>query len=208
MQCWLVLLLVLVPLAAHGFIIKEDESFLQLPHYTSQAELEDLFARLEKAYPEQARVHYIGRSLEGRSLLALQISQNTRQRSLLVPPVKYIANMHGDETVGRQLLVYLAQYLLGNYERNLDVSQLVNSTDIYLMPTMNPDGYARSQVCGSLSLSPVCVAKFWKNQYVCVCVCPPICPYVCVCVLVCEITVAFPSPTLDFYRAAAASLLT
>lgn len=41
---------------------------------------------------------------------------------------------------------------------------------------------------------------------VCVCVCPPICLYMCV--LVCEITVAFPSPTLDFYRAAAASLLT
>lgn len=148
MQWIAVSLLALMPLlATNGYIIKEDESFLQVPHYTGQAEMEDLFARLEKAYPEQARVHYIGRSLEGRSLLALQISQNTRQRSLLTPPVKYIANMHGDETVGRQLLVYLAQYLLGNYERSLDVSQLVNTTDIFLMPTMNPDGFARSQVC-------------------------------------------------------------
>ncbi|XP_030568797.1 carboxypeptidase D isoform X3 [Drosophila novamexicana] len=137
--------LALLPLIAQGYIIKEDESFLQLPHYTSQEQLEDLFARLAKAYPEQARVHSIGRSLEGRNLLALQISRNARQRPLLTPPVKYIANMHGDETVGRQLLVYLAQYLLGNFERSLEIGQLVNTTDIFLMPTMNPDGYALSQ---------------------------------------------------------------
>ncbi|KAH8418923.1 hypothetical protein KR222_004849 [Zaprionus bogoriensis] len=141
----LALALAVLPPAARSFVIKEDESFLQLPHYSSQEELEDLFARLEKAYPEQARVYSIGRSLEGRNLLVLQISRSTRQRQLLAPPVKYIANMHGDETVGRQLLVYLAQYLLGNYERSLEVSQLLNSTDIYLMPTMNPDGFARSQ---------------------------------------------------------------
>jgi len=116
-----------------GYIIKEDESFLQQPHYVSQEQLEDLFAGLEKAYPDQARVHYLGRSLEGRNLLVLQISRNTRSRNLLTPPVKYIANMHGDETVGRQLLVYLAQYLLGNHERITELGQLVNSTDIYLM---------------------------------------------------------------------------
>lgn len=148
---WLSVALALASVSS-GYIIKEDESFLQEPHYVSQEQLEDLFAGLEKAYPEQARVHYLGRSLEGRNLLALQISRNTRQRNLLTPPVKYIANMHGDETVGRQLLVYLAQYLLGNYERVPDLGRLVNSTDIYLMPTMNPDGYALSQViCGHLS---------------------------------------------------------
>lgn len=141
-----ILLIALIPLAVQGYIIKEDESFLQPPQYTSQEQLEDLFARLEKAYPEQARVHSLGRSLEGRNLIALQISRSARQRPLLTPPVKYVANMHGDETVGRQLLIYLAQYLLGNYERISDIGQLVNSTDIYLMPTMNPDGYALSQV--------------------------------------------------------------
>ncbi|EDW78568.2 uncharacterized protein Dwil_GK16509, isoform B [Drosophila willistoni] len=142
---WPLMMLAIFSSSSYSYIIKEDESFLHNPHYASQQELEDVFAGLAKTYPELASVHSLGRSLEGRNLLALQISRHAHQRNLLTPPVKYIANMHGDETVGRQLLIYLAQYLLGNYETSLEIGQLVNSTDIYLMPTMNPDGYALSK---------------------------------------------------------------
>ncbi|XP_053952079.1 carboxypeptidase D isoform X2 [Anastrepha ludens] len=129
-----------------AFIIKEDESFLQSSYYQSQGEIEDMFARFAKTFPENARVETIGRSLEGRNLIVLQIGKNVQQpRTPLTPMVKYIGNMHGDETISRQLLIYLAQYLLYNYETSLEVANLVNTTDIYLMPTMNPDGFERSQ---------------------------------------------------------------
>ena len=64
---------------------------------------------------------------------------------------RYVGNMHGDETVGRQLLIYLAEYLLQQYGRNPRITRLVDNTDIYLMPTMNPDGFANAKVgvgCG------------------------------------------------------------
>lgn len=146
--CSLVVLIVVINTASlcQGYIIKEDETFLQRPYYASQADLEDIFARLVKQFPNNARVETIGRSLEGRSLIVLQIGQNMRQHGILTPMVKYVGNMHGDETIGRQLLIYLAQYLLYNYHSNFEVAQLINSTDIYLMPTMNPDGFERSQV--------------------------------------------------------------
>lgn len=51
-----------------------------------------------------------------------------------------------DETVGRQMLIYLAQYLLDNYDVLPEITHLVDTTDIWLMPSMNPDGYAKSQV--------------------------------------------------------------
>lgn len=134
--------------------IIENESFLANPRYESNEELADLLARLQKDHPSLVKVHTIGSSLEGRPLLAVEIRANIdRPRQLLMPMFKYVANMHGDETVGRELLVYLAQYLVNNYEQDPEIGALLNTTDIFLMPTMNPDGYQRSKEgnCESLS---------------------------------------------------------
>lgn len=124
----------------------EDERFLENPHYDSNEGIQDLFNHLQKQFPSMVKVHVIGESRENRELTVIQINQNVRKRGLLTPMFKYVANMHGDETVGRQMLIYLAQYLLFNYGKIDEVTKLVNETDIFLMPTMNPDGYERSKV--------------------------------------------------------------
>uniref|UniRef100_A0A1B0ALR5 Peptidase M14 domain-containing protein n=1 Tax=Glossina palpalis gambiensis TaxID=67801 RepID=A0A1B0ALR5_9MUSC len=124
---------------------KEDESFVANPFYHSNPDLEDMFSRFLKNYPEHAQVYTIGHSTEGRPLLVLKICQHSRYTNLLTPSVKLVANMHGDEVVGRQMLIYFAQYLLMNYQTNLEISELINSTDIYIMPSMNPDGFQVAQ---------------------------------------------------------------
>ena len=129
-----------------GFILKEDEGFLSDPHYRTQNELADIFAKLSKYFPRIARQFTIGRSLEGQDIIALHINQNIQSRNLLTPMVKYIGNMHGDETIGREMLIYLAEYLLFNYGKIHEVTEIVNTTDLYLVPTMNPDGFSRSKV--------------------------------------------------------------
>ena len=55
--------------------------------------------------------------------------------------VNYIGNIHGDETVGRQLILYLAQYLLHNYGKDPRITKLMDDTEIFLMPSSNPDGF-------------------------------------------------------------------
>lgn len=125
--------------------VAENEDFLEKPRYHNYDELTNLFRKLETEYPDIAKLVSVGRSVKNRELWAIQINSNVQNRTLLTPMFKYVANMHGDESIGRQLMIYLAEYLIYNYGKNERVTRLVNSTDIYLMPSMNPDGFENSQ---------------------------------------------------------------
>lgn len=143
-------LFICVIIACSGLNIRRrsiiNEDFLIESKYDNYDSLTVLFKQLERDYPNQARLHSIGRSVRNRELWALEINSNVNNKTLLTPMFKYVANMHGDESIGRQLTIYLAQYLLRNYGKDERITKLVNSTDIYLLPTMNPDGYENSIV--------------------------------------------------------------
>lgn len=124
----------------------DNESFLDTPKYDNYDQMTTKLKQYEKEYPNLAKLHSIGRSVQNRELWAIEINKNSGNRSSLTPMFKYVANMHGDESIGRQLMIYLAEYLLRNYGTNERVTKLVDSTDIYLMPSMNPDGYENSKV--------------------------------------------------------------
>lgn len=151
-------LVISVTVLAHSHRIEaltlhEIESFfLDPPAYYTENQLNSLFDDLVDKYPTLAKVHSLGKSVEGSDLVAIQISKNVGDRELLKPMFKYVGNMHGDETVGRELLIYLAAYLLDNYGRLPEVTDLVDATDIYLVPSMNPDGFSKYQVIGTDSI--------------------------------------------------------
>ena len=68
--------------------------------------------------------------------------------------VKLIANMHGNEPVGRELMLALARYLLQNNGRDPRVTRIVEELDIHILPSLNPDGFenATKGVCSGYHL--------------------------------------------------------
>uniref|UniRef100_A0A8C3XA94 Carboxypeptidase M n=1 Tax=Cyanoderma ruficeps TaxID=181631 RepID=A0A8C3XA94_9PASS len=54
--------------------------------------------------------------------------------------------MHGDETVGREILLHLIDFLVTSYGRDPVITRLLNNTRVHIMPTMNPDGFEATKV--------------------------------------------------------------
>ena len=78
---------------------------------------------------------------QGRELWVMVVSSSPYEHMIGKPNVKYVANMHGNEAVGRELMLHLILYLVQNYESDYYVRWLLDNTRIHVMPSMNPDGY-------------------------------------------------------------------
>jgi len=74
------------------------------------------------------------------------------------PEFKWVANMHGNEVVGRELVLRLAMYLCEKYNSgDREIKQLIDNTRIHIMPSMNPDGW---EIANQVN-TECCLLKSW-----------------------------------------------
>ncbi|KAL8576724.1 hypothetical protein ACOMHN_025197 [Nucella lapillus] len=99
--------------------------------------------------PNITRVYNLSEtSVEGRDLIVIEITEEVQEpgkHQPKKPEFKYVGNMHGNEVVGKEMLLRLVEYLCEEYLKgNEQVTFLLKHTRIHIMPTMNPDGWQKA----------------------------------------------------------------
>ncbi|CAM4554166.1 carboxypeptidase Z [Caretta caretta] len=128
-------------LAEEDLLVDVPTTLIQFTHH-SYYKMVSILKKTASRCSHIARTYSIGRSFEGKDLFVIEFSTNPGHHDLMKPEFKYIGNMHGNEVVGKELLIYLAQYLCSEYLLgNPRIQTLINNTRIHLLPSLNPDGY-------------------------------------------------------------------
>ena len=128
--------------STNGDVVTDHLSFDRYHHYD---QLTELLRQYATKFSNIARLHSIGTSVKNRHIWAFQITDHPNTTEKGEPWFKYVGNMHGDEAVGRQMLIYLIQYLCQQYAINPDIKHIIDSTNIFIVPTMNPDGFEKAR---------------------------------------------------------------
>lgn len=112
---------------------------LMLNNYPSHAEITRKLEAAVAKLPGRMKLFSIGKSIKGKDLWVVKISDNV-EIDETEPEFKYISSMHGDEITGRELTVFMIEEIAEKYGKDKMITELVDNTEIFIMPSMNPDG--------------------------------------------------------------------
>lgn len=116
--------------------------------YHNYSELIAEVNQIVAANPSIANKRTIGRTYEGRDIVAVKISDNVGTDES-EPEVLYDANHHAREHLTVEMAVYLLHLFTDNYAGDSRIRNIVNSREIWIIPSVNPDGSEYDVATGS-----------------------------------------------------------
>lgn len=108
--------------------------------YHTNAAITEFCNNLQKAYPNLVTVASAGKSVEGREMLYLTITEKGSVPHNHKPGYYVGANIHSIEIQGTEMAMYLAWYLCEMSGSNQFIKELLRDKTFYIFPTNNPDG--------------------------------------------------------------------
>jgi murein tripeptide amidase MpaA len=124
--------------------------------YHNLTEVENKLQNIAKTYPSIAKLYNLGnlyphqnstpkRTFQGRSIYALKLSDNPAQNESSEPDVLYMGLHHSREWITVEVVIYFLEYILNNYQTNSTIWNIINNTELWIVPVVNPDGFHYSQ---------------------------------------------------------------
>jgi hypothetical protein len=88
------------------------------------------------------KLEVIGHSLQGREIIALKVTRNANQLpDGARPDVFYMATIHAREWISTEVNRRILRHVVDNYGKNPEVTNLVNTRELWFVLVSNPDGY-------------------------------------------------------------------
>ena len=106
--------------------------------YHDYYEMTDMLSDFEINYFDLVNIFSIGKSILGKDIWCIKITNENNDK--LKPSCIIDGCIHGCEWEAGEACLYLAEYLLINFDINETVKKILNSSEIYIIPFINPDG--------------------------------------------------------------------
>ncbi|XP_021902411.1 carboxypeptidase SOL1 isoform X2 [Carica papaya] len=120
----------------------QSQSSVDKAHgYMTNADLEKAIMEFARRCSNISRIYSIGKSVNGVPLWVIEISDKPGKEEA-EPAFKFIGNVHGDEPVGRELLILLANWICDNQMKDPLARLIIQNVHLHILPSMNPDGFS------------------------------------------------------------------
>ena len=131
---------VLIFVLNFGVSLSQNKEVIDSNSYTQNDGLFVVLRELSDKFPLLSMITSVGKTAGGSEIHAIHISDNVNVSEPGEPYVKFIANIHGNEPTGREILLSFSKFLLENYESGV-TRQAVDSLNIIIIPAINLDGF-------------------------------------------------------------------
>ncbi|HEY8847634.1 MAG TPA: M14 family metallopeptidase [Candidatus Limnocylindrales bacterium] len=128
--------------------------------YHSYPEMVADIMATQAAHPDIVHVFSIGKSYQGRDIWAAKISDNVATDEA-EPEILFDALHHAREHLTVEQALYLLHLLASNYGTDAQITNLVNTREIWIIFAVNPDGFVYDLTCRSSTHPPYCA---WRKN--------------------------------------------
>lgn len=108
--------------------------------YKNPEEIEQIVKDFANRYPQITKRISIGKSLEGRDIWAIKISDNAGIDEVYEPAVLFNSMHHAREVMSPEASLDIIETLVKGYGSDANITKWVDSTEIWVIPMFNVDG--------------------------------------------------------------------
>ncbi|WP_428966711.1 M14 family metallopeptidase [Micromonospora fluostatini] len=110
--------------------------------YSEPGGIRDEITATVARHPKLTKLETIGRSVQGKPILAVKVTKNAQTvPDGKRPAVLYGSTQHAREWITPEMTRRLMHHVLDNYGTDPAITRLLDTTELWFLPVINPDGY-------------------------------------------------------------------